>query len=370
MPLETGNTINALNANNPVATDGLGQSDDHIRLLKAVLLNTFANFTGALSATHTQIDAAATAVAGMPWGTSDLDDDAVTYAKMQNVSATDKLLGRSSSGAGNVEEIACTAAGRALLDDADAAAQRTTLGLATVANTGAYADLSGKPTLGTAAALDTGTTADKVVKLDGSAKLPAVDGSALTNLTYANIAGRDLVRLAAVTLGSAAASIEFGGTSGNGTIDGTYREYLFVVENAAPETNDVDFHVTVSDDNGSTYKATNYIGAFYVGNNSSSSAAVAISNNFIPMTGTGMANSANYGWCGDVRLVNPASTTKRKRVRFEGDYRSSTGGGAGDETIKGSAYWDGGNGAINGIKFAAASGNLRADTRIAMFGIR
>jgi len=40
-----------------------------------------------------------------------------------------------------------TAAGKALLDDADAAAQRTTLGLATVASTGAYSDLSGTPTL-------------------------------------------------------------------------------------------------------------------------------------------------------------------------------------------------------------------------------
>jgi len=57
-------------------------------------------------------------------------NDAVTYAKIQNVSATDKLLGRSTSGAGDVEEIACTAAGRAILDDADASAQRTTLGLA------------------------------------------------------------------------------------------------------------------------------------------------------------------------------------------------------------------------------------------------
>lgn len=62
-----------------------------------------------------------------------IDNDAVSYDKMQNVSATDKLLGRSTSGAGNVEEIACTAAGRALLDAADAAAQRTTLGLGTAA---------------------------------------------------------------------------------------------------------------------------------------------------------------------------------------------------------------------------------------------
>jgi hypothetical protein len=50
-----------------------------------------------------------------------------------NVSATDKLLGRSTAGAGAVEEITLTSAGRALLDDADAAAQRTTLGLGTAA---------------------------------------------------------------------------------------------------------------------------------------------------------------------------------------------------------------------------------------------
>lgn len=56
-------------------------------------------------------------------------NDAVTYAKMQNVSATDRVLGRSTAGAGDVEEIACTSAGRALIDDADAATQRTTLGL-------------------------------------------------------------------------------------------------------------------------------------------------------------------------------------------------------------------------------------------------
>ncbi len=62
-------------------------------------------------------------------GTVTVPDGAFSYAKLQNVSATDKLLGRSSSGAGVIEEVTCTAAGRALIDDADAAAQRTTLGL-------------------------------------------------------------------------------------------------------------------------------------------------------------------------------------------------------------------------------------------------
>ena len=62
-------------------------------------------------------------------GATVIASDAVTYDKMQDTSATDKLLGRSTAGAGTVEEITCTAAGRAILDDADAATQRTTLGL-------------------------------------------------------------------------------------------------------------------------------------------------------------------------------------------------------------------------------------------------
>ncbi len=56
-----------------------------------------------------------------------------TDSLLIRVSATDKVLGRVTAGAGTVEEISCTAAGRAILDDADAAAQRTTLGLGALA---------------------------------------------------------------------------------------------------------------------------------------------------------------------------------------------------------------------------------------------
>lgn len=60
--------------------------------------------------------------------TTELADNAVTFAKIQNIS-TDSLLGRAATGSGNVEEITCTQAGRSLLDDVNSAAQRATLGL-------------------------------------------------------------------------------------------------------------------------------------------------------------------------------------------------------------------------------------------------
>ena len=63
---------------------------------------------------------------------------AIAFSKLANVSATNKLLGRSTAGAGAIEEITCTAAGRALIDDADASAQRTTLGLAIGTNVQAF----------------------------------------------------------------------------------------------------------------------------------------------------------------------------------------------------------------------------------------
>jgi len=52
----------------------------------------------------------------------------VDISTVLHITATDRLLGRASAGAGAAEEIACTAAGRALIDDADAQAQCATLG--------------------------------------------------------------------------------------------------------------------------------------------------------------------------------------------------------------------------------------------------
>jgi hypothetical protein len=57
------------------------------------------------------------------------------------------------------------------------------------ANPSDYLKLANRPTIGTAAALDAGTAANNVVQLDGSGRLPAVDGSQVTNLAMQLRAG-------------------------------------------------------------------------------------------------------------------------------------------------------------------------------------
>jgi len=106
-----------------------------------------------------------------------IDAGVVTYAKMQDVSATDKILGRSTAGSGDVEEIACTAAGRAILDDADASAQRTTLGVAIGTNVQAY-DAELAAIAGLTSAAD---------------RLPYFTGSGTASLATFTTAGRALL---------------------------------------------------------------------------------------------------------------------------------------------------------------------------------
>ena len=56
MALESATYINGLVTTNPTSTDALAQADDHLRLIKTAIKATFPNITGAVTATHTQLN--------------------------------------------------------------------------------------------------------------------------------------------------------------------------------------------------------------------------------------------------------------------------------------------------------------------------
>lgn len=75
MALEVATYINNLNPANPVGSDPLAQADDHLRLIKTTLKNTFPNIDGPVTLTDDQINALETRVdnleaGGIPGGGS------------------------------------------------------------------------------------------------------------------------------------------------------------------------------------------------------------------------------------------------------------------------------------------------------------
>ena len=64
MATEGGTYISDFDASKPVAGDTPGEGDDHIRLIKDHIKATFPNVSGAVSATHTELNLIDGSVAG------------------------------------------------------------------------------------------------------------------------------------------------------------------------------------------------------------------------------------------------------------------------------------------------------------------
>lgn len=110
-----------------IATDRLiGRDTAGTGVPEALTVGGGLEFTGSGGIQRSAITGDVAVTAGAT--TATIQADAVTYAKMQNVSATDKILGRATAGSGDVEEITCTATARSLLDDTSTSAMLTTLG--------------------------------------------------------------------------------------------------------------------------------------------------------------------------------------------------------------------------------------------------
>ena len=189
MALETGTYISDLNVSNPAATDGVTQADDHLRLIKSTVKATFPNVSGAVTPTHTElnyVDGVTSAIQTQLDAKQPLDVDLTAIGGL--TSAANKVPYFTGAGTAAVADL--TVYARTLLDDADAATARTTLGL------GSLSTLS---EVGTAQITDANVTTLKIADNAVTGAKIALGSDAQGDVMYYN--GTDWVRLAAGTSG-------------------------------------------------------------------------------------------------------------------------------------------------------------------------
>lgn len=172
----------------------------------------------------------------------------------------------------------------------------------------------------------------------------------------AAVAGGGGMTLISSATASASATIDF--TSG---IDSTYDEYVFVIDNLLPDTDDVTLNMLVSSDGGSTYKNTGYrFQLLWVSDTGSGFTNVQqVSQSEFRFclgqgSGNDLSNAANEE-SGPIfiRFV-PADNGRFKFISqlnwVTSLSRTSTGHGGG--------RWDGGNDNMDAIRFQMSAGNI------------
>ena len=122
MALESTTYINGLVATNPAGTDARSQGDDHIRMVKSSVKATFPNITGAVTATHTELNkidgvTATTAELNYVDGvTSNVQTQLDTKAPSASPTFTGTPAAPTAATATNTTQVATTAFAQAAID--------------------------------------------------------------------------------------------------------------------------------------------------------------------------------------------------------------------------------------------------------------
>lgn len=94
MPVETATYISDLVSTNPLSTDGLGQADDHIRLIKSALKSTFPNINGPVSLAPADLNNGSVPVGGIIAWSGTVSAIPANWHLCDGTSGTPDLRGR------------------------------------------------------------------------------------------------------------------------------------------------------------------------------------------------------------------------------------------------------------------------------------
>ena len=209
------------------------------------------------------------------------------------------------------------------------------------------------------------------ITTSGVFKPTAFNNASFDNVTAVPegaVEGGNMVLLSTQTA-SASSSISF--TTG---IDSTYKEYIFIFNNAKPATDNVYWSVNFSTDGGSNYNvvktSTNFNAVHY---ENDAAAGLAYEDAFDLAQSTnvqwlvsagGLGNGADESLSGYLHLFNPSDTTYVKHFIANCQWYHNS-------NISNNTYTAGycnTTSAINAVQFTMSSGNID-DGTIQMFGI-
>jgi len=172
---------------------------------------------------------------------------------------------------------------------------------------------------------------------------------------------------------SSSSTLSFVDGSSDVVLDSTYKEYVFVINNAHPATDRVGLTFQFSTDTGSNYNttitSTNFRSYHTEGGSSPTLAYnggedLAQSTNFMHLTGNDIGNANDENLCATLHLFNPSSTTFVKH--FIGVSQCQ---GGNEISIQSHiAGYSNTTSAIDAVQFKMSSGNIDAGT-ITLYGI-
>tara|TARA_R100001126_G_scaffold31449_1_gene17499 strand:+ start:226 stop:855 length:630 start_codon:yes stop_codon:yes gene_type:complete len=172
---------------------------------------------------------------------------------------------------------------------------------------------------------------------------------------------------------SSSASISFVDGSSSVVLDSTYPIYLFKLINIHPSASDGFFEINFSTDSGSNYnvaKTTTLFASFHFESGGAAALNYNTSHDSAQNTGgarivTSQGNGSDESFSGEIFLYNPSSTTFVKHFMS----RLSVHGSSSVLYDFYSAGYGNTTSAIDGVKFAYASGNIDSGT-IKLYGIK